>query len=66
MKGMVNIVHDMNMMIVSEGVESKDQYDVMVRLGIDYIQGYYFSKPLPAPELANFLRDHSTDVQENS
>ncbi len=58
MKGMVNIVHDMDMKIVSEGVESKEQYDAMVRLGIDYIQGYYFSKPVPGPELISFLKSY--------
>ncbi|MCR5324043.1 MAG: EAL domain-containing protein [Lachnospiraceae bacterium] len=59
MKGMVNIAHDMNMKIISEGVESKDQYDAMVRLGVDHIQGYYFSKPIPAEKLTEFLKEHS-------
>ena len=59
MKGMVNIIHDMGMKIVSEGVETKEQYDEMVSLGIDYIQGYYFSRPIPGPELVRFLKDHS-------
>ena len=57
MKGMVNIVHDMDMKIVSEGVETKEQYDAMVGLGIDYIQGYYFSRPIPGQELVKFLKD---------
>lgn len=55
MKGMVNIVHDMDMKVVSEGVETKEQYDAMVKLGIDYIQGYYFSKPISGQELIRFL-----------
>ena len=57
MKGMVNIAHDLNMKIVSEGVETKEQYDAMVGLGIDYIQGYYFSRPIPGQELVKFLKD---------
>ena len=57
MKGMVSIVHDMDMKIVAEGVETKDQYDAMVKLGVDYIQGYYFSKPIPAEEFIAFLKD---------
>ncbi len=56
MKGMVSIVHDMKMKIVAEGVETKAQYDAMVKLGIDYIQGYYFSKPIPAQEFLDFLK----------
>lgn len=34
--------------IVVEGVEHKEQYDLLKRLGVDYIQGYYFGKPVPA------------------
>ncbi|MCR4762258.1 MAG: EAL domain-containing protein [Lachnospiraceae bacterium] len=60
MNGMVNIIHDMDMKIVSEGVESREQYDAMVSLGIDYIQGYYFSRPIPGPELVSFLKRHMT------
>ncbi len=56
MKGMVNIVHDMNMKVVAEGVETKEQFDAMVKLGIDYIQGYYFSKPITGRELIGFLK----------
>ena len=59
MKGMVNIMHDMDMKIVSEGVESKEQYDEMVKLGVDYIQGYYFSRPIPAQDYIEFLKKDS-------
>ena len=34
--------------IVVEGVEHKEQYYLLKRLGVDYIQGYYFGKPVPA------------------
>ncbi len=34
--------------IVVEGVEHKEQYDLLKRLGVDYIQGYYFGKPVQA------------------
>ncbi|MCR5210895.1 MAG: EAL domain-containing protein [Lachnospiraceae bacterium] len=60
MKGMVNMVHDMDLKIVSEGVETREQYDAMVGLGIDYIQGYYFSKPIPGPDLLEFLKMHQS------
>ncbi|WP_084242345.1 EAL domain-containing protein [Planomicrobium okeanokoites] len=32
--------------VIAEGVETKEQYDLLNKLGIDYIQGYYISKPL--------------------
>ncbi len=56
MRGMVNIAHDMDMKIVSEGVETGEQYEEMVKLGVDYIQGYYFSRPVPEGELIEFLK----------
>ena len=55
LEGMVDIMHNMGMKIVSEGVETKEQFDTMVKMGVDYIQGYYFSKPIPGDKLLEFL-----------
>ena len=43
----INMIKDMNMEIVVEGVESQEMVDKLIQLGADYLQGYYFSKPLP-------------------
>lgn len=43
----INMIKDMNMEIVVEGVESREMADRLIQLGTDYLQGYYFSKPLP-------------------
>lgn len=40
---------------VAEGVETKEQMERISELGGDYIQGYYYSKPLPADEFAQYL-----------
>ncbi len=56
MDGVVDMIHGMGLSIVSEGVETKEQYEEMERLGIRCIQGYYFSKPLPADEFIEFLK----------
>lgn len=40
---------------VAEGVETKEQMERIRSLGGDYIQGYYYSKPLPADEFAQYL-----------
>jgi len=42
--------------VVAEGVETQDQMRFLERRGCDEMQGYYFSKPLPAEELAGYLR----------
>ena len=56
MDAAIHMIHGMNMEIVSEGIETKEQYKVMEDLGIRYIQGYYFSKPLPEEEFIQFLQ----------
>ncbi|TPH16455.1 putative bifunctional diguanylate cyclase/phosphodiesterase [Litorilituus lipolyticus] len=45
--------------VVAEGVETLEQLNLLSDLGCDYIQGYYFSKPLPSAELASYLTDFS-------
>ena len=37
--------------VIAEGVETKEQWECLKKLGCDEIQGYYFSKPLPPTEL---------------
>ncbi len=51
----IRLAHELGLSVVAEGVESRGQFDEMVRLGVDYIQGFYFSKPLPADEYLKFV-----------
>ena len=51
----MGMIKGMDMEIVSEGIETKEQYKTMKELGIEYIQGYYFSKPLPEHEFVEFM-----------
>lgn len=55
MKYAISMVKEIGLKIVAEGVETKEQYSVMKDLGVDYIQGFYFSKPLPQREVIEFL-----------
>jgi EAL domain-containing protein (putative c-di-GMP-specific phosphodiesterase class I) len=54
----IRMAHDMDLMVVAEGVETKEQLNTMAEQQIDYIQGYYFSKPLPADEFIEYLENH--------
>lgn len=53
MEAAMHMIHDMKLEIVSEGIETQEQAQAIETLGIEYIQGYYFSKPLSGEE---FLR----------
>ena len=43
---MTKLVKNMNMKVVCEGIETKDYVDYLTKIGCDYIQGYYFDKPI--------------------
>lgn len=55
MDAAMHMVHGMDLEIVSEGIETKEQYETMEELGISYIQGYYFSKPLSERQFLEFM-----------
>lgn len=59
MRAATSMIHDLKLKVVSEGVETAEQLDEMTAQGIDYIQGYYFSKPLPEEQFYEFIRSHA-------
>ncbi|MBQ8084606.1 MAG: EAL domain-containing protein [Lachnospiraceae bacterium] len=54
-KLVMEIAEFMNFTVIAEGVENKEQYDLLKQAGCDLIQGYYFSKPVPADEFVQFF-----------
>jgi diguanylate cyclase (GGDEF)-like protein len=56
---MISLGHSLHLKVVAEGVDSEDQAQVLHRLGCDEMQGYLFSKPLPADQLIALLTDRS-------
>ena len=64
-KNTVSMLKKMNKKILVEGVEDKRALDKFIEIGCDYIQGFYFSKPLPARDYLNFVRERNrADVRE--
>ena len=56
----INMIKEMNMEIVVEGVESREMAQKLIQLGCDYLQGYYFSKPLPANKFMECISKNPT------
>lgn len=48
----VNIAHSSEMQIVAEGVENREQHEILKKMEIEYGQGWVFGKPMPAQQLA--------------
>lgn len=55
----VNMLHDIDVRIVAEGVETEEQKDELIRMGVQYLQGYYFSKPINEREFIQFLKERN-------
>ena len=49
------LVKMLNLQSVAEGVETPGQLERIKELGCDYIQGYYYSKPLPIKEFEEYM-----------
>ncbi|RYE97271.1 MAG: EAL domain-containing protein, partial [Oxalobacteraceae bacterium] len=53
--------HNLRLSVIAEGVETAEQLDYLRRQGCDEMQGYYFSRPLPADAFEQLLRKQAAD-----
>jgi diguanylate cyclase (GGDEF)-like protein/PAS domain S-box-containing protein len=56
-EGIRTISHQMGCSVVAEGIETEEQWDILCRMGLDFGQGYLFSKPLPLEALIEKLAE---------
>ncbi|MFZ5589416.1 MAG: putative bifunctional diguanylate cyclase/phosphodiesterase [Pseudomonadota bacterium] len=56
-KAVIAMARALGMKVIAEGVETSEQLELLRGEGCDMIQGYYCSKPLPADELTELIRD---------
>ena len=56
----VRMIHQMNLDILVEGVETEAQIELLRPLGVKYLQGYYFSKPVPKADFLKIVRESDT------
>ena len=48
--------HKLGQQVVAEGIESREQAELALRCGADRIQGFYYARPMPESELAEWYR----------
>lgn len=58
-QSIITIGKNLGMFILAEGVETQEQKELLIQLGCDRFQGYYFSKPLLKEDLLEFLKTSS-------
>ena len=56
-KCIVDFSKHLGVKTISEGVENEEQYDSIKKAGVDIVQGYYFSKPLPEEEFIKYIEE---------
>lgn len=56
----IDLARWMHLSVVAEGVETKDQLERLMEAGCDYVQGYYFARPMPEDEFAELLQREVT------
>ena len=54
----VSLARWLNMSVVAEGVETRSQKERLLEVGCDYVQGYFFARPMPRAEFENLLKTH--------
>ena len=62
----INLAHSFNLQIVAEGVENEPSLQLLRQWGIDWIQGYFFSRPLPAADVLPWVREFSAKTQKSA
>ena len=55
----ISIGHTLNLKVISEGVESTDQVDVLKSIGCDYIQGFVWGKPMMPEDAGKLVESQS-------
>lgn len=64
-KNIINITKDLKLECVSEGVETKEQLDVLKKYGCDIIQGFYYSKALPRDQVIDYIKKMNNKEVKN-
>lgn len=51
----ITMFKDINLKVVAEGIEDEEMMEMLIGMGVDYLQGYYFSKPVPGEAFIEYI-----------
>ena len=63
-KYLVTMIKHLGYQIIAEGVETKEQVEMLREAGCDMVQGYYYARPMPIPDFRKFLVTFNTEQKE--
>lgn len=58
----VRMCKDLGFTLIAEGIETQHQFDLVVRSGVDYIQGHFYSKALPLEQAIRYFKKHQVQA----
>lgn len=56
-ENMLSLIRGLRREAVAEGVETKEQRDMLISHGVEYLQGFYYSKPVPEQDFMKYLEE---------
>lgn len=56
-EAIIVMAHKLGLYVVAEGIETQEQCDLLAGVGCDYGQGYYFARPMPAEQFAEYWQE---------
>lgn len=62
LRDVVSMAHRMHLSVVAEGVETQEQVHRLRAVDCDYVQGYYFAKPMPVAEFEELLQTQNSRI----
>ncbi len=66
LRSSIRMAKNLGIQTLAEGVETREQYEFLRDIGCEKVQGYYFSKPLPAQEVISFAEQKNLKLERRS
>jgi diguanylate cyclase (GGDEF)-like protein len=63
LKYMIDLAHHLKLNVVAEGIETKEQSDMVKKYHVDYAQGYYYCKPMPQQRVIEYFKAAKEDLE---